>query len=207
MNVERGALGVLTIACLGLGFWNFQLHQQLSETQASAAAQAEHLQATAAHGSNDHGEALHGHPAPGDAASASGRHRGGQGEAIIVGEAPANGTQKAEERPERDWAAMRADIESRTVETVETIAQSRNWDAQTTDEVLNILLESGDAMGAIWTEVHNDELSHYEARKEMHNMRNETEEVLVELIGEESYEELDEQLFENRRAAFGGGRH
>ncbi|NCG20926.1 MAG: hypothetical protein GWP91_18105 [Rhodobacterales bacterium] len=207
MNIERVALGVLTLACLGLGFWNTQLHRELSEAHVVIEASDSRVAAVTANGDSTQDKRHRNSASPSEEAYTSDGKQRGPREATVIGEASANGQPKQEERPERDWAAIRSEMESKTVENVDSLSQKRGWDGETADEVLTILLESGDAMSAIWTDMHNEEITHYEARKEMHSMRNDMEEELVGLIGEEDYELLDEQLFESRRATWGGGRH
>lgn len=207
MNAERIGLVVLGLACVGLIGWNMSLSGQLAEleiqkTQAVAAAGQAGAGAVAA-GAPDRGMKARSSGGGWNRGGPPGGPRGMEMDGAATAEAKPDATRgERRERRERDWAAMRADMETRTIDTVEAYGATHGWEETTTDDVLNILLDTSDAIGEVWGQVGQGDLAHYQARKEMMVLRQESSDDIIALIGEPAYEALDEHLWEARSEAW-----
>lgn len=201
MNPERIALAISAVAILALGGWNLQLNGQIAELQQAAAPVEVEVEATAltenrpvvTKGPHARHKAREGRRE--DMGTA---HHGGEAETLVVEKAE---TERSHERRRPDFAAMRTEMETQTIEMVEAFGTQSDWEPEVTENVLGILLETGEAVGQIWSEQHSEEseTSHYQARKETHALRAEADEEIATLIGQEAADELGEQLFTARR--------
>lgn len=192
MNLERIGLAAMTLACVGLVGWNLHLRREVTALSARAvesAVQADPAEARAEGVRPRPRDAVERREAPTDrGAGAAPADEGAPATAAAVGK-PA----------EPDWDQVRAQMEANTVDVVEAMGEQHGWTAETTDEVLAILLETGDQIGALWVDVKEGELSHYQARKQMGALRDASGAEIVALIGEPAHEELEEHLFEAKR--------
>jgi len=112
------------------------------------------------------------------------------------------------ERPRRrrmDWDAIRSEMESDTVEIVESFAATQKWEPAVADDVITILLDSSDEIAQLWTDArgeNGDDRSRYQIHREMEDIRNAAADSISEMIGRESYDALAEELFEARHETF-----
>jgi len=115
---------------------------------------------------------------------------------------------KPSERSRRrrmDWDEIRSEMESNTVEIVESFSATQTWDPKVADEVIAILLDSSDEIGQLWTDARSeggDDRSQYQIHKDMEDIRNAAAEEIAEMIGQETYDALAEELFEARHETF-----
>lgn len=198
MNLERVGLGVAVLLCLGLAGWNVQLRRELDTLRA----RGPEVSAEPARPSEGRAETPRARTRQqlGSTPDRQGAPEDTPDRPNAPVEVGASGGNAGRGEPtQQDWEAMRAQMETSTVDVVEAMAEQRGWTAETTEEVLGILLESGDAIGALWGQVHEGELTHYQARKQMGALRDAAGEEVVALIGEAAHEELEEHLWEARR--------
>lgn len=198
MTAERASLGIAIAACLVLLGWNVRLQSQLSDARDALAEKtdapvnqevASDGQAARTPGA---ARAQWREPAAGD--------RPAQSQAIVeeVAREPSE-EEGATEPPEPDWDAVRSEMETATVDVIEAFGTQNGWDRALTDEVLAIYLDTGEAIGDVWTRMHEGETTHYQARKEMREIRDGTTDDLIALIGESAHEAVEEHLWEARR--------
>ena len=104
-----------------------------------------------------------------------------------------------------DWDEVRSEMETSTVEIVESFGATHKWEPKVADEVINILLDSSDAVGQLWTEAHNEEgegRSRYEMHKEMEEIQGAAAAEITDLVGGDVYDALAEEIFEARHETF-----
>ena len=104
-----------------------------------------------------------------------------------------------------DWDEIRSEMESDTVEIVESFSATQKWDPKVADEVIAILLDTSDEIGQLWTNARGedgDDRSRYQIHREMEEIRNAAADEISEMIGQESYDALAEELFEARHRTF-----
>jgi len=206
MSKERIGLGVLGLGCVVLFGYSMQLRAQIADLQqavqdadpvrvAAAADEAHSAGAMEARGPRTGPSAIQRAPEhPSD------ESRDGQANAPV--EVYERGRPQRHERRQTDWAAMRSEMETQTIDTVEAFATQAAWSPEVTDEVLDLLLSGGDEIAAVWSGMHEGDTTHYRAGKETHAIRAAIGEEITALVGEEEYEALDEQLWESRREAW-----
>lgn len=204
ITLERAALGSITVLCVGLGFWNVSLQSQLAELRATNAAAADLPPATAALDADPRRDRRADTPRRARRSGSEGARdwrpssqRDGDGEAQAEGERPERGDRP--ERTEAEWAEMRAQMETATIDVIEAYAQQHAWEADTSEEVLALFLDGSEAIGEVWGRMHAGETSHFQARREMNELRDATGRDVAALVGEPAYEELEEHLWEARR--------
>ena len=210
MNPERIGLVVLGVACVGLIGWNVTLSTELAQlrvaqTQASASAEIERSMSVASDEPGPRFERMR--ERRGGGWSQGGAWGAAEANAEDGEDAAAEGTEgeprgERRERRQRDWAAMRADMETRTIDTVEAYGATHGWESQTTEDVLTILLDTSDAIAEVWGQVGTGDLTQYQARKEMMNLRQGSSDDIIGIVGEPAYEALDEHLWEARHEAW-----
>lgn len=210
MNPERMIIAAGAVAIVALAGWNVQLNGQIAELQ--AAAQVEPLASAAGAHGDDPTQMRHRRGR--DRADRADREHtsershtprpGGSAENVVVEGHGSEEGDKPRERRRPDFGAMRAEMESQTVEIVEAFASQSSWEPGTTDQVVDILLQSGESVGEIWREAHQEDagISPYQARKETHAIRMEADDEIVALVGQDQADELGEQLWMARRDSF-----
>ncbi|MCO4747360.1 MAG: hypothetical protein KC912_21350 [Proteobacteria bacterium] len=204
MNIERVGLGLSGVLVVGLVAWNIQLNGQIAELQA-ATPQADGVELAAERSSEpmQHRKATRMRRHQDGGPPLMGKHGGDGADTLVVeGSDPSQpGHRAGRERRRPDFAAMRTEMESQTIEMVEAFGTQSEWEPETTEQVLGILLETGEAVGQLWSEQHSEgsETTHYQARKEMHAIRADADAEIEALIGSEAADELGEQLFTARR--------
>jgi len=99
--------------------------------------------------------------------------------------------QRARDERRAQWADR---MQVRIEEEVASFAQVEGLDERTRTEVLQLLYDQSAAMREIHEEMDRGELAWEDAREEMHAIREETAEAGAELLGEERWEILAEQL-------------
>ena len=201
MTAERIALGVSLLACVALVGWNVRLQSQLADLSVQVAQESDAPVRTA---STEADRDVRVARSEGTARDGGPPHRprgAGHQQWVETGADDRKpGEREKDHQPvERDWDAIRAEMETITIDTIEAYATQNSWDAPLTEEILAIYLDSGEAVGEIWAQMHDGETTHYRARKEMHEIRAASGEELIELIGEESHEAMEEHLWEARR--------
>ena len=108
-------------------------------------------------------------------------------------------------RRRMDWDAIRSEMESDTVEIVESFSATQKWDPKVADEVIAILLDTSDEISQLWTDARSDgsdDRSRYQIHKDMEDIRNVAAEEIGDLVGQETYDALAEELFEARHETF-----
>lgn len=201
MKPERIALGLSLAACLALVAWNVRLQMQIADLQTDQPVVTEEVAQNTAN--TDVPQQMQQRRGPEGMQAGGGWSRGGsagRGEVVEVGSnSEAKSETQQEPRRERDWEAFRVDMETATIDTVEAFGQQNQWSAELTEEVLALYLDSGERIGAIWSEMGDGESTHYQARKRMREVQDDVSELMDELVGTETHEELEEHLFESRR--------
>lgn len=198
MNLERVGVGIVVLLCVGLVGWNLKLQRDL-DALGDRLVEAERRGADAQAFAK--GLRMARLAQRGQVGQAPTADNGAWGPAAAAGPSLVG---RAPPPPPPDWDALRAQMESTTVDVVEALGEQYGWRDELTDDVIEVLMRNGEAVAALWRRVRDGELSHAEARNQMGELRADTRERVAALIGTDARDELDERLLESRRAMLHG---
>jgi len=231
MNRQRIAIGVLVCLVCALGFQNVRMNTQIdtlrSELVGSTRAEVVMGDATGAvsaamersrPGDQWHrGKAGRSKRGEGrwDGRRGSNHHpmrgkAGAQAVTVGVGENQPDGSESTDDDDDddnegnqgRDWGAIRDDMESGTVNVIDSMADREGWSPETTDEVMAIMLDAHDDIGELWRTSGEEGRSRYQTFKEMREIREAVGDDVSDILGEEAYDLLAEELWESRQDVF-----
>jgi len=214
MNKERIGLGILAVFAVALLGWNIKLQSDISALQAGVSdghmvASADHGEAaTAGHDADGHRRGSDRHRTeahrPGAAAS-GGEDFQGNDAVVVAGEEGEGEGRRRGRRGRMDWDQVRSEMETNTVDIVESFAATHKWEPKVADDILTILLDSSDEIGQLWSEAHSDEgedRSRYQIHKDMEEIQGAAEDEISELVGQDAYDALAEEIYEARHETF-----
>ncbi len=215
MTKERIGLGLCAVLAAGLLAWNLKLQADIRGLQVESTAPVV-ASTAAAHAGHDAPEAERSpenrrRPARRSERSEPTRddaERSGN-EVVVVGEDEGEGREGRGERRRRgrmDWDQVRSEMETNTVDIVESFAATNEWEPKVTDDIITILLDSGDEVGQLWAAAHEEEgeeeRSRYQIHQEMEEIRDGAAEKITDLVGSDAYDAIAEELYEARRETF-----